>query len=483
MSRADMAEMTLGTLVDTATLALPDLDLRLSGRRATVITGLALDSRLVEEGALFVCIRGADFDGHAFARDAVDAGARSVLVDHPLDLPREVSQIVSADTRSSVGWLAAAFHGFPSRGLSVVGITGTNGKTTSVHLLTEILRANDRSVASIGTLSGLHTTPESTELQARLAAEVEAGTSTVVMEVSSHALAQHRVDGTWFEIAAFTNLSLDHLDFHTTFEEYFEAKASLFRPDRTEMSVIDVGSPMGRRLADLVATEVIEVDLDEVDDLTVTPTGSSFRLDGHQFSVPLAGRFNVSNALVAIRCAQQLGLPTAGIADGLAAASPVPGRVERIDEGQDFTVLVDYAHTPDGLSKVLSAARELSTGRVLVVFGCGGDRDHSKRPEMGYVASDLADVVVVTSDNPRSEDPGAIIEEIASGIPADMVEPTLEADRRRAIGLALGQALSGDFVVIAGKGHEQTQTIGSRVEPFDDRVVARQVLTERRTRS
>lgn len=478
-----MAEMTVATLIETAAAASPGLDLQLTGRPTAVITGLALDSRRLIEGELFVCIRGADFDGHAFASAAVDAGASAVLVDHPLDLPDEIPQIVSPDTRSTVGWLAAAFHGFPSRSLPVVGITGTNGKTTSVHLLAEVLNANGRSAASIGTLSGLHTTPESTELQALLAAEVAAGTSTVVMEVSSHALAQHRVDGTWFEIAAFTNLSLDHLDFHTTFEEYFEAKASLFRPDRTGVSVIDVGSPMGRRLADRVATEVIEVDLDEVDDLIITPTGSTFRLDGHQFSVPLAGRFNVANTLVVIRCAQQLGLPIEEIADGLAAASPVPGRVERIDQGQDFTVLVDYAHTPDGLSKVLTAARELSSGRVLVVFGCGGDRDHSKRPEMGYVASDLADVVVVTSDNPRSEDPVAIIEEIAAGIPADAVDPVIEADRRRAIGLALGQAESGDVVVIAGKGHEQTQTIGSRVEPFDDRVVARQVLTERHPRS
>ena len=477
-----MAEQTVGTLLDMAASASPDhhLDLELSGRRQTTITGLALDSRQITEGGLFVCIRGADFDGHDFAGEAVGAGATAVLVDHRLDLPDEIAQIVTADPRSSVGWLAAAFHGFPSRSLTVVGITGTNGKTTSVHLLAEVLRANDRSAATIGTLSGLHTTPESTELQALLAAEVAAGTSTVVMEVSSHALAQHRVDGTWFEIAAFTNLSLDHLDFHTTFEDYFEAKASLFRPERAGISVIDVGSPMGRRLADLVATEVIEVNLDEVDDLIITPSGSTFRLDSQHFSVPLAGRFNVANALVVIRCAQRLGLPIGGIAEGLAGASPVPGRVERIDEGQDFTVLVDYAHTPDGLSKVLTAARELSLGRVLVVFGCGGDRDHSKRPEMGYVAADLADVVVVTSDNPRSEDPEAIIDEITAGIPPDAVAPIVEPDRRAAIGFTLDRAESGDVVVIAGKGHELTQIIGSRVEPFDDRAVAREILTGRR---
>lgn len=469
-----MAEIPVGELAALANDARPDLDIAvLAGSDATV-SDVTLDSRRVQPGSLFACVRGDQVDGHDFAVDAVDAGATALLTERPLGLG--VAEITAADTREAVGWVAAAFHGFPSRRLAVVGITGTNGKTTSAHLLTEVLRHHGRDAVTIGTLSGAHTTPDATELQRRLADAVASGADAVVMEVSSHALAQHRVDGTWFEVAAFTNISLDHLDYHGSFEEYFEAKASLFHPQRCAISVIDVGSPMGRRLADLVATDVAPVSLDEVSDLELTMSGSSFTFEGRRYDLPLIGRFNVANALVAIRCAQRLAVPDDVIATGLAAAAPVPGRVERIDAGQDFDVLVDYAHTPDGLAKILTAARELAAGRVVVVFGCGGDRDRTKRPEMGYTATDLADEVFITSDNPRTEDPVAIIDEVLAGVPGDAPSPHTEPDRRTAIAAAFASARAGDVVVIAGKGHEVTQTVGDDRFDFDDRVVARELL-------
>ncbi|MDH3753556.1 MAG: UDP-N-acetylmuramoyl-L-alanyl-D-glutamate--2,6-diaminopimelate ligase, partial [Acidimicrobiia bacterium] len=429
--------------------------------------------RRVDSGDLFICVPGGTTDGHDHAPVAVESGAVALAVERALDI--DVPQFVVADARRAAPWLATAFHGQPSRNVRVVGITGTNGKTTSVHLLDDVLRSAGVSAASIGTLTGARTTPEATELQLLLA-ELSSIVDVVVMEVSSHALAQHRVDGVWFEVTAFTNLSLDHLDFHADFEEYFEAKASLFTPARSDIAVIDVGSPAGRRLAERVATEVIEVSIDDVDDLQLSANSSSFRWKGHHIELPLLGRFNVSNALVVAACAELLGLTPEQIAVGLGDARPVPGRVEVVDEGQAFTVIVDYAHTPDGLAKVLAAARELADGRVIVVFGCGGDRDKTKRPEMGSIAGDLADMVVVTTDNSRHEHPDVIIEEVVAGIDRTDTDLRVEPDRRAAIELAVGVAVDGDIVVVAGKGHETTQTIGDTVMDFDDRVVARRAL-------
>ncbi len=441
------------------------------------ISGVAMDSLDVIDGTLFVCVSGEAHDGHDYAHQAVASGAVALVVERPLGLG--VAEIVVESSRTAVGWLAAAFHGNPSTTVPVIGITGTNGKTTTVYLLADIFRHAGKRAAQIGTLTGARTTPEAPVLQALLAAERDAGTDMVAMEVSSHALAQRRVNGVQFAIAAFTNLSLDHLDYHHTFEEYFEAKASLFEPSRTALSVIDVGTAMGRKLAERVATEVIEVSLDDVEDLTLFADRSNFVWRGKRITLPLGGRFNVANAVVAATCASLLGLSDEQIADGLGAITAVPGRFETIAAGE-FSVVVDYAHTPDGLLKVLTAARELTSGEVWVVFGAGGDRDRSKRPEMGRVAADNAHRVVVTSDNPRSEVPEQIIEEIMAGI-AESEHVRVEADRRTAISLALHNAAAGDVVVIAGKGHETTQTTGTVVADFDDRVVARQILLEMET--
>jgi UDP-N-acetylmuramoyl-L-alanyl-D-glutamate--2,6-diaminopimelate ligase len=378
-----------------------------------------------------------------------------------------------------MGLIASHFHGSPSRALDIVGVTGTNGKTTTTHLLRSILEADGRAARVIGTLTGARTTPESTDLQRELAAFVRDGVQAVAMEVSSHALAQHRVDGTWFRVGVFTNLSRDHLDFHPSLEAYFDAKASLFTPDRCAAAVVNVDDEWGRRLAERLTIPWRPCSIDLVDDIELLPDESRCRWDGVELRVPLGGRFNLANGLGAALAARSLGVMPDTIAAGLAAAGPVPGRFERVVAGQPFSVVVDYAHTPDGLEQLLVAAREVAgQGRVLVVFGCGGDRDRTKRGPMGAVAARLADEAVLTSDNPRSEDPSAIIDAVLEGI-EDRSNVVVERDRRAAIAVALRAARAGDVVVIAGKGHEATQTTGDVEEPFDDRVVARDELGRR----
>ncbi|MEY2404264.1 MAG: UDP-N-acetylmuramoyl-L-alanyl-D-glutamate--2,6-diaminopimelate ligase [Acidimicrobiaceae bacterium] len=441
------------------------------------VTSVVHDSRSVTGGALFCCVRGGSVDGHEFAAGAVDAGAVALLCEHAL--PLSVAQAVVAETRAAMGPAAAAFHGHPSRALEVVGVTGTNGKTTTTHLLQEILEAAGRRAAVIGTLTGARTTPEATDLQAQLAALRDDGINAVAMEVSSHALAQHRVDGTWFRVGVFTNLSRDHLDFHHTLEDYFAAKASLFTPDRCAMAVVNVDDEWGRQLSGQLTIPWQPYSLDLVDHVEVHADWSRCTWEGVELRVPLGGRFNLMNALAAAVAAQSLGISPTVIADALARAGPVPGRFEPVIAGQPFHVFVDYAHTPDGLEQLLAAAREIAgQGRVLVVFGCGGDRDPTKRAPMGEVASRLADQVVLTSDNPRSEDPSAIIDAVLEGIP-DPHNVSVEPDRRVAIDVAIAAARSGDVVLIAGKGHETTQTTGDVVVPFDDRVVARELMEAR----
>jgi UDP-N-acetylmuramoyl-L-alanyl-D-glutamate--2,6-diaminopimelate ligase len=437
------------------------------------------DSRAVEAGTLFCCVPGEHVDGHDFAAAAVGAGADALLVERRLDL--EVAQVVVPSVRIAMAPVAARLHGDPSRALHVVGITGTNGKTTTVHLLAAILEAAGVPTGQIGTLTGARTTPEAPELQATLARLRDEGRTAVAMEVSSHALAVHRVDATWFEVAAFTNLSQDHLDFHGTMQDYFEAKASLFHPDRCARALVDVDDEWGARLAARIEHEgdlpLVRCSVRELADLEVRLTSSSFSWRGQRVHVPLGGRHNASNALLAAEAALAVGVTPEAVAAGLASAPPVPGRFELVVAGQDFDVVVDYAHTPDGLAKLLEAVRAATDGRVIVVFGCGGDRDTAKRPLMGRAAADGADSVVVTSDNPRSEHPQAIIEAVIDGID-DRQHVTVEPDRRAAIALALHQAQRGDVVVVAGKGHETTQTTGRDVRPFDDRVVARDLLLE-----
>lgn len=446
------------------------------------VAGIRYDSRAVAPGDLFCALPGAHHDGAEFARDAVAAGAVAVLTEGrtPVDVP----QLLVPDARHATGLVAAAFHGRPSEALVTVGVTGTNGKTTTTHLLAHLLRHAGRPTGVIGTLTGARTTPEAPDLQARLRELVDEGAVAVAMEVSSHALALRRVDGTRFDVAVFTNLSRDHLDFHASMEEYFHAKARLFRPELADRALVNVDDPYGRLLLEAATVPTRGYGLEQVSDLDLRVTSSTFRWRDRRVDLPLGGAFNVSNALAALESAIELGVDPDVLAPGLASAPPVPGRFEPVDRGQPFAVVVDYAHTPDGLEQVLASARTLSDGgRVLVVFGCGGERDVTKRPVMGEVASRLADRVYLTSDNPRGEDPQEIIDDVKAGM---LVTDALvvDADRRSAIAAAVADAAPGDVVVIAGKGHETTQTIGGVARPFDDRQVAAEVLDEReRSRS
>ena len=435
------------------------------------IVAISQDSDAVAPGTLFCCVAGARADGHDFADAAVAAGAAALLVQRLVDV--DVPQVVVADVRPAMARMAAALHGHPSRRMAVVGVTGTNGKTTTTHFLRSILEAAGRRAAVIGTLSGVRTTPAAPELQAHLGELAAEGFQAVAMEVSSHALVQHRVDGVRFAAAVFTNLSQDHLDFHGTIDEYFAAKASLFLPERAAVGVVNADDPWGRRLLDSATLPVRPFCLAEAADLELDRRGSSFTWQGQPVRLRLAGTVNVANALAAAAAARELGIDAPAIAEGLSRLATVPGRNEQVDRGQPFSVLVDYAHTPDALEQTLAGARRMAgRGRVLVVFGCGGDRDRAKRPLMGEVAARLADVAILTTDNPRSEDPAAIIEEVRAGAEALVVEP----DRRAAIALALGLARAGDVVVLAGKGHETTQVVGDETRPFDDRAVAAELL-------
>ncbi len=456
---------------DAITAALGDAVVG-ADRSALAINDVEHDSRQVEPGSMFVCIPGEITDGHLHAAKAVEAGAVGLLVERPLALG--VPEIVVHDVRKVVGLVASMVHGDPSRGLDVVGVTGTNGKTTTVRLVASLVDELGGSAAEIGTLTGVRTTPEAPELQRHLAAAKHAGHDVVAMEVSSHALDLHRVDGTRFKVAAFTNLGVDHLDHHGGLDAYFEAKARLFDPALSEMAVVNVASPEGRRLADRLTIPVVEID-DGATDLThLGPLTSRFQWRDFDVELPLGGAFNVANAVLAAEIVVALGRSPSAVAEGLARVPAVPGRFESIDEGQTFTVIVDYAHTPDGLEAVLEAARGVTTKSLIVVFGAGGDRDRGKRPQMGDVVRHLADRVVVTSDNPRNEPPEAIISGIVSGMdrPPELIEP----DRRTAIRHALAGARRGDVVLIAGKGHEATQTIGETAHDFDDRLVARAEL-------
>lgn len=444
----------------------------------TEVSTVVHDTRALAPGALFCCVPGAHVDGHDLAATAVQQGATALLVERPVDAG--VPELRVPSVRDALGPVAAAFWDHPSRAMQVVGVTGTSGKTTTTHLLGAVTEAYGWSTAVIGTLSGPRTTPEAPELQERLAKERDAGRAAVAMEVSSHALALGRVRATRFVVAVFTNLSHDHLDFHRDLDDYFAAKAELFTSAYADAAVVNLDDPRGRELAVRALVPTEGYSLDDAVDLEVGSTRSRFRWRGVDIEVPLGGRFNVSNALAAATAAARLGVDEATIAAGLAAAPAVPGRFEPIDEGQPFAVLVDYSHKPGALAGALDAAREVaSSGRVILVFGAGGDRDASKRPEMGEVAARLADRVLLTSDNPRGEDPLAIIDAVRSGMTAS-TECTVEPDRATAIAIAIGEAAAGDVVLIAGKGHEAVQIVGEHALPFDDRDVARTALRVRR---
>jgi UDP-N-acetylmuramoyl-L-alanyl-D-glutamate--2,6-diaminopimelate ligase len=454
------------------------------------ITGLAYSSTDVEAGSLFFCVPGFRADGHDFAPDAVARGAAALICERPLGLG--VPEVVVPSVREAMGQIAARFYGDPTRELRVVGITGTNGKTTSAFLTRSILEATGTKCGLIGTVKyvvggneveAVRTSPEALDLQRAFRAMLDGGDRACAMEVSSHALELRRTEGIEWACRVFTNLTQDHLDFHKTMEDYFLAKRRLFLAGDAP-SVVNVDDPYGQRLAEQVdaITYGIGGAADfRAEDVAFDAGGARFTLVAPgaraDARIQLPGLFNVSNALAAVAACVQLGVSLDDAVAALAGAERVPGRLEPVDEGQNFAVLVDYAHTPDSLENVLRAARELTVGRLHVVFGAGGDRDREKRPLMGAAAVQNADRVIVTSDNPRSEEPASIIDQILGGT-GDGVEH--EVDRRRAIARAIETAGPGDVVVIAGKGHEQGQEFeNGRKEPFDDVTVAREALRTR----
>jgi UDP-N-acetylmuramoyl-L-alanyl-D-glutamate--2,6-diaminopimelate ligase len=459
---------------------------RIVGDAATEVVELAYDSRQVGAGTLFFCVPGEKVDGHEFATKAVEAGAAALVVERELEL--NVAQVVVPDARAAMAPLSARFYGDPTLELKVAGITGTNGKTTTAFLLREILESAGVRCGLLGTVKqvvGGHeeeverTTPEAIDLQRTFRRMLDGGDAACAMEVSSHALALHRADAIQFDVVLFTNLTQDHLDFHADMEDYFRSKRRLFEME-PGTAIVNVDDPYGRRLADEFECVTFSAEGGDADlvagDVGITPLGAEFRVGEVAVQTLLPGDFNVSNALAAFAAATALGVEPEIAAAGLAQAAAPPGRFEPVDEGQPFTVLVDYAHTPDSLENVLRAARRLGEGRVISVFGAGGDRDRGKRPQMGRAGAELSDLAVVTSDNPRSEDPEAILAEIVAGID-DRGGVVEEVDRRAAIALALSRAEPGDTVVIAGKGHEQGQEFeNGRKLPFDDRDVAREEL-------
>ena len=463
---------------------------RVLGSDQVEVTGLAHDSRRVEAGALYFCVPGERADGHDYAAAAVEAGAAALVAERELDL--EAPQAIVPDARAAMAPVAARFWGDPTEGLRVAGVTGTNGKTTTAFLLRQILESTGTSCGLLGTVKRVvggaeeeveRTTPEAIELQQTFRRMLDAGDRACAMEVSSHALALHRSDAIHFAVAVFTNLTQDHLDFHIDMEDYFRSKRRLFESG-PETAVVNVDDEYGRRLAEDFECVTFSAEGRLADfaaaDVSLAASGSRFKVATPEAEVPvrtaLPGHFNVANVLAAIAAARALGVGLDDAAAAVAEAVPPPGRFEPIDEGQPFAVVVDYAHTPDSLENVLRAARLLTEESLICVFGAGGDRDRAKRPQMGRAGAELSDLAIVTSDNPRSEEPDAIIAEICAGA-AGRGALEAEPDRRSAIALAIGRAQPGDTVLIAGKGHEQGQEFEQgRKIPFDDRDVAREEL-------
>jgi len=470
-----------------------------TGEPDGVITSIVTDSRRAVPGALFVCLRGGREDGHDHIAQAVDLGAVAILVDREVDAPDGVTVARVADTLSALSKVAAEFYDHPSAALRVVGVTGTNGKKTTTHLIEAIAAAAGERFGLIGTLGARlrgsfdesidHTTPFAHDVQRLLARFRDAGASGAVLEVSSHALALHRVDDVAFDVATFTNLTQDHLDFHLTLDAYRATKMMLFaitehpRHKGPGVGVINLDDPEALRIAEPIRRRLTFAVHDPSAQLRATSI--RYAVDGTTFSVPslrpapfrihLPGPYNVSNALAAIASAVALDLDVESIAEGIESVRDVPGRLTAVATG-DVGVFVDYAHTPDGLRKVLEAARTLTSGRLICVFGCGGDRDATKRPVMGAIARELSDLAIVTSDNPRFEDPAKIISDIIEGMSGAGAAYEVEPDRAAAIERAIAAAEPGDVVILAGKGHETYQSVRGERRPFSDAEVARAVL-------
>lgn len=473
-------------------------------RGDAIVTGVTHSSSEVRPGSIFVAIQGARVDGHDFIKQALAQGAAAVVITRHVELPEQVARALVEDSRHVLSIIAEAFYGYPSRSLRMVGITGTNGKTTTAFLIRAILREQGLQTGMIGTvqielgeeiLPVKFTTPEAHDLQALLKRMKDGGISHVVMEVSSHSLAQHRVDNVEYDTAVFTNLTQDHLDLHGTMDDYFAAKALLFTrlkastSKRGKTAVINIDDPWGQKLASITQVGVLSYAIDCLADITAqniksTSLGSSFTLVTPQgeieCTISTPGKHSIYNALAAAGAGHAEGCSLEAIARGL-RMPPVPGRMEQVSEGQNFAVFVDYAHSPDGLENVLQAARGFARGRVIVVFGCGGDRDRGKRPLMGAIAAKLSDVAILTSDNPRSEDPLRIIEDVLPGFYGASAanRAIVEPDRRIAINRAIASARENDVVLITGKGHENYQIFRDGTVHFDDREEAKVALRRR----
>lgn len=473
------------------------------GNLDLTVTSMTDDSRTVSKGSLFVAVKGERVDGHDFVENAKQAGAAAVVAQRSVETG-SLPYVRVSDSRKALGWLGSRFHGDPSARLTMVGITGTNGKTTTTYLCRALLEGIGRRVGLIGTVAyqigsetipASHTTPGALELQQLLAKMAESGLDTAVMEVSSHALALDRTDGCEYDVAVFTNLTQDHLDFHSDMEDYFKAKLRLFTElahghKTGKRAIINLDDPYGARVRAACPVPVWGYGLSsqaelKAEGVRLSPNGTTFTAATPAGSFPvesrLVGEHNVYNLLGAIGVAVHAGATPTQVQEAVAGVTNVPGRFERVSAGQDFTVVVDYAHTPDALVRLLTAAQAVKTHRIITVFGCGGDRDRGKRPKMGRAAVEQSDVVVLTSDNPRTEDPMAILHEVEVGVREALqrrphVAYRMIPDRREAIGSAISEARSGDMVLIAGKGHEDYQIIGTKKFHFDDREVAREAI-------
>lgn len=477
---------------------------RLKGDGNTEITGVSVDSRETASGHLFICLKGHKTDGHHYALEAAANGAAAIIAERELDV--SLPQLIVKDSRLAMAIVADHYFGHPSHSVKVIGVTGTNGKTTTTYLLERILSDYEQKAGVIGTIECRYdgqsypmsgTTPDALELQRHLAAMRDAGVHCCAMEVSSHALSQGRVKGCHFRTAIFTNLTQDHLDYHQTMDRYAAAKGLFFArlgnvyhasPDARSFAVLNADDDMAKPFSELTAAEIVTYGIDKVadvraTDIRITAQGTTFHVDSFNgqadITLQLAGKFNVYNALAAMSAALIEGIPMESIKASLEAIAGVPGRVESVYEGQQFAVMVDYAHTPDGLENVLRAVQQFAEGKIISVFGCGGDRDRTKRPRMGKIAVNYSDFVIITSDNPRTESPYRILEDIESGLIEESIDNgryALIVDRRAAIEKAVEMASPGDVVLIAGKGHETYQLINGASYPFDDRVVARAAI-------
>ncbi|MDS1029571.1 UDP-N-acetylmuramoyl-L-alanyl-D-glutamate--2,6-diaminopimelate ligase [Bacillota bacterium LX-D] len=483
--------------------ALPEAVVR--GNSDLIVSGIYYDSRLVQRDGAFVCINGFNTDGHKYIANAVQKGAVVIVAEKEVTVPEGITLVITPNTRQALAKLACAFYHDPSTHLNLIGVTGTNGKTSITYLVRAILRQNGYKVGLLGTIANLvedqvlpsiHTTPEASDLQ-QLFSQMEAEkVNYAVMEVSSHALELGRVAGSEFDIAVFTNLTQDHLDFHLSFENYFQAKSKLFaslKPgakQRPKYAVLNYDDPHYKALEEITRVPVVSYGLSagamyRAKDIQVRLTGVSYTLEGPfgslDLNLKMTGWFSVYNSLAACTVGLEEGISPEVVKTAVEQMTGVPGRFELVDCGQDFAVVVDYAHTPDGLENVLKTAKQVTQGRVITVFGCGGDRDRSKRPLMGEKAAELSDFCFVTSDNPRTENPEAIIADIVPGLQKiSKGVYAVVADRKAAIAAALQEAKRGDIVVIAGKGHEKYQIIGKDIFPFDDVQIAKECLNSSR---